>query len=114
LVEADSLARDLIFEICCRVSVPEANLLLARLWEKEGDIPRALKAVRRRSGEFPVGPQFTTTFLREEGRLAALTGDTASARRAYRQYLQLRHDPEPAVRPEVERVRQELDRLTRR
>lgn len=82
LVEADSLAREFILEICCGVSVPEANLLLARLWEKEGDLPRALKAVRRRSGAFPIGPNFMTTFLREEGRLAALTGDTLSAIRA--------------------------------
>jgi hypothetical protein len=76
LVEADSLAREFILEICCGVSVPEANLLLARLWEKEGDPPRALAAVRRRSGAFPIGPNFMTTFLREEGRLAALSGDT--------------------------------------
>ena len=53
-----------------------------------------------------------TTFLREEGRLAALTGDTLSAIRAYRHYLRLRHDPEPAVRPAVERVRRELGVLT--
>ena len=112
LVEADSLAREFVLEICCGVSVPEANLLLARLWEKEGDLPRALKAVRRRSGAFPIGPNFMTTFLREEGRLAALTGDTLSAIRAYRHYLGLRHDPEPAVRPEVERVRRELGVLT--
>ena len=92
--------------------MPEANLLLARLWEKEGDLPRALKAVRRRSGAFPIGPNFMTTFLREEGRLAALTGDTLSAIRAYRHYLGLRHDPEPAVRPAVERVRRELGVLT--
>ena len=112
LVEADSLARDFIFEICCGVSVPEANLLLARLWEKEGDLPRALEAVRRRSGGFLIGPQFMTTFLREEGRLAALSGDTVSAIRAYRHYLGLRHNPEPAVRPEVERVRRQLGVLT--
>ena len=112
LVEADSLARDFVFEVCCGESVPETNLLLARLWEKEGDLPRALGALRRRSGGFMLGPQFMTTFLREEGRLAALTGNTLSAIRAYRHYLGLRHDPEPAVRPEVARVRRELGVLT--
>jgi hypothetical protein len=56
-------------------------------------------------------PFFMTTFLREEGRLSALTGDTASAIRAYRHYLGLRYDPEPGLVPQVERVRQELARL---
>jgi hypothetical protein len=53
-----------------------------------------------------------TTFLREEDRLAALRGDAVSAIRAYRHYLGLRHSPEPAVRPEVERVRREFGTLT--
>ena len=46
-----------------------------------------------------------STPLREEGRLAALVGDTAGAIRAYRQYLALRSDPEPALHADVERVR---------
>ncbi len=54
-----------------------------------------------------------SSFLREEGRLAALTGDTVGAVGAYRQYLALRPDPEPEVRPEVERVRGELAALPR-
>jgi hypothetical protein len=33
---------------------------------------------------------YLSTFLREEGRLAALTGDTAGAIRAYQHYLALR------------------------
>jgi hypothetical protein len=49
--------------------------------------------------------------LREEGRLAALAGDTAGAVRAYRQYLVLMAHPEPAVAPRVERIRAELARL---
>jgi len=52
-----------------------------------------------------------STQLREEGRLAALVGDTAAAVRAYRHYLALRNDPEPVLRPEVERIRAELERL---
>jgi adenylate cyclase len=38
----------------------------------------------------------------------ALLGDRAGAIRAYRHYLAPRYDPEPALRPEVERVRAEL------
>ena len=42
----------------------------------------------------------------------AMTGDTAGAIRAYRHYLVLQADPEPAARPRVERVRAELAALT--
>ena len=57
-------------------------------------------------------PPFLSSFLREEGRLAALTGDRAGAIRAYRHYLMFRYDPEPSVRPEVDRVRRELAAMT--
>ena len=52
LALADSLARASIWEMCCGGPVSGANLLLADLWEKQGDVPRALQAVRRRSGRF--------------------------------------------------------------
>ena len=58
-----------------------------------------------------MAPQLRSTFLREEGRLAAKLGDREAAIRAYRHYLMLRSDPEPEIRPEVERVRAELARL---
>jgi len=68
--------------------------------------------VRRRAGSYDLLPGwYLSAFLREEGRLAALTGDTAGAVRAYQHYLALRPNPEPAVKPEVERVRDELARL---
>ena len=108
---ADSLARRYVFAILSPPRLPEANLVLARLWEAQGDLPRALAALRRRGAYYMEAPFFMTTFLREEGRLAALTGDTVSAIRAYRHYLGLRYDPEPQLRPEVERVRQALARL---
>ncbi len=44
--------------------------------------------------------------------LAALTGDREGAIRAYRHYLALRSDPEPARAPETDRVRAALARLT--
>jgi hypothetical protein len=59
-------------------------------------------------------PWYLSTFLREEGRLAALTGDTADAVRAYRHYLALRPHPEPEVTPEVAAVRAQLGELVRR
>ena len=85
------------------------NLVLARLRESVGDSRGALSAVRRRV--FALGPWFLSTYLHEEGRLAALAGDTTEAIRAYRQYLSLRSDPEPPLRPERDSVRAEVARL---
>jgi len=87
------------------------NLVLARLHEERGDLVSALRAVRRRPGYSPnAAPSYA---LREEGRLAALVGDTAGAIRAYSHYLALRYNPEPSIKPEVERVRAELARLVK-
>jgi len=89
-----------------------ANLVVARIAEAQGNLPLALKAVRRRAGSYDLLPTYyLSTFLHEEGRLAALSGDTAGAVRAYQHYLALRPDPEPQVKPEVEGVREELARL---
>jgi hypothetical protein len=52
-----------------------------------------------------------STLYREEGRLASLTGDKAKARAAYGHYLALRAHPDPALQPEVERIRGELSAL---
>jgi serine/threonine-protein kinase len=88
----------------------QANLLLARLYETEGDLPRALDALRRR--HFGLGiPLYLSSYLREEGRLAAVTGDRAGAIAAYRHYLALRDDPEPSIKPRVDEVRKELAKL---
>ena len=108
---ADSLARTFIIEVCCVDATSDANLLLARLWEQEGDFPRALAAARRRACPFGTCPRYFSSFLREEGRLAALSGDTAGAVRAYRHYLALRPNPAASVRPVVEQVRRELAEL---
>ena len=94
-----------------------ANLTSARLWEQLGDRERALTAVRRRVYITDLKEQRVlvalTTFLREEGRLAALTGDKAGAIQAYRKYLAIRANPEPALAPQVARVRAALDSLQR-
>ncbi len=85
------------------------NLILARIFESQGLLDRALAAVRRRS--LFGGPEIGTMF-REEGRLAALTGDTAGAIWAYDLYLRPRDQAEPAVRVLDDVIRAELARLT--
>lgn len=107
LASADSFTAD----GCCNIP-GFANLLVAHAHERAGDLRGALAAVRRQHWYYP--PEYLSAALREEGRLAALTGDTAGAIRAYRHYLALRFDPEPELRPEAERIRQELARLERR
>ena len=88
------------------------NLIAARAFEQLGDQGRALNAARRRPILY--GPLLGwATMLREEGRLAALTGDRDGAIRAYRLFVALRATAEPALQPEVRRVRAELTRLER-
>jgi hypothetical protein len=87
-----------------------ANLEIARLRERHGVIRAALAAVRRRSYAYHL-IDYLAPHLREEGRLAALTGDTAGSIAAYRHYLALRSDPEPALKAGVEAVRAELAKL---
>jgi tRNA A-37 threonylcarbamoyl transferase component Bud32 len=89
------------------------NLVLARLYETRGNLQAALAALRRRPYDWDSGPEYLSTFLREEGRLAALTGDREGGIHAYRHYLALRSDPEPPLGPQVDSVRAELDRLLR-
>ncbi len=88
----------------------EKNLVVARLRETQGDLKGALEAVRRRI-YFLGPPLYLSSYLREEGRLAALTGDRQGAIRAYEHYLALRSEPEPSLKPEADRVRAELAKL---
>lgn len=111
---ADSLARTYIFEVCCGEAVLNANVLLTVLWERLGEWQRALQATRRRAAGFMLAPEYLSTFLREEGRLSVLTGDTTSAIRAYRHYLMLRPDPEPVAAGQVTEIRTLLAQLERR
>ena len=98
----------LVFRGCC-AGPKWIGLAAARLHERAGDDARALRALRAGRWLFP--PQYLSTYLREEGELAARTGDSRAAIRAYRHYLLLRSNPEPELRREVDRVRAELARL---
>ena len=79
-----------------------AAVIASRLYEARGDPEHALNLARRRTFWWN---WLLSTPLRDEGHLAALTGDTAGAIRAYRQYLALRSDPESELEPRVARVR---------
>ena len=91
-------------------------LILARLCRQRGENERALKAARSITGMNLVNLfAYRVAYLKEEGDLAAIVGDTAGAIKAYRHYLALRTDPDSgAVAQEVEEVRAALDRLLER
>jgi tetratricopeptide (TPR) repeat protein len=89
-----------------------ASLELARLYERQGRVDRALRAVRRRW--IPLGepePAGLAESYRLEGRLAALADDKVGAIRAYRNYLRLRVDPEPSKIPQLDSVKAELSAI---
>jgi TolB-like protein len=110
LLEADSVVR---FYLGVANYAGFENLVLARAFEARGDVRRALNAIRLRP--HGLGVVWTEAVgAREEGRLAALVGDTAGAIRAYRHYLELRHSPEPDLIAQRDSVRAELARLERR
>ena len=97
-------------EGCCSSTIVLwANIVVGLAHEAAGHDADALRAMRR--GVWRFSPQLLSTFLREEGRLAAKLGDRAGAVRAYRHYLALRSAPDPELRPQTDSVRAELARL---
>lgn len=91
-------------------SGPSLNLVLARLHEASGDREAALRALRRADIPYNI-PQVLQVKLREEGRLSTLLGDRDAAIAAYRRYLALRPEPEPAERGPDQEVRRALEQL---
>jgi hypothetical protein len=85
----------------------------ARLLEKQGDVPGALAAARRRTDAWSQNNPYLASQLREQGRLAALAGEHEEAIRVYRHFLALRRNPDPELRPQVEAVKREVQRLER-
>lgn len=88
-----------------------ANLEVAKLREREGNLAAALSAVRRRGYAYHLSDYLAPT-LREEGRLAALTGDRTGALRAYGHYLALRSDPEASLKAQADEVRRQVAKLS--
>lgn len=88
------------------------NLVSAGLHEAQGDLAGALAAARRRAYDWS-SPVYLASFLREEGRLASLTGEREGALHAYQHYLALRANPEREAQPEVDRVRAAVATLAR-
>jgi hypothetical protein len=112
VAQVDSILLSWPYRTDYRISRLLSNLLVAGLYEELEQPERALAAVRRRPYHLPLGAVYhLSTMLRQEGRLAAVTGDREGAIRAYAHYLALRSDPEPEVLPEVQAVREELARL---
>ncbi len=72
------------------------HFALAELYERLGEPEQAL-AILERETVFSVNLPQGAEYLRERGRLSALLGDTERAIREYRQYLLLRHNPEPEL-----------------
>ncbi len=85
-----------------------ANLVAARMLERLGMTAQAFRTARR-GFEWSGSPYWPlTTHFREVGRLAVLADEPETAMAAYRQYLTLRRDPEPAMIPQRDSVRAEL------
>lgn len=88
-----------------------ANLVVALAYEQLRDYDKALAAARRRPSVGAGVPIYMSSYLKAEGRLAALAGDTAGAIRAYRHYLLWRARPEPHLQADADQVRAALARL---
>ena len=88
------------------------NLIAARLHEQRAEIPAALAALHRRVVGFATFPALRD--LSAGGRTTRRAyGRPSGAIRAYRHYLALRSEAEPALQPEVRRVREELEAVER-
>jgi tetratricopeptide (TPR) repeat protein len=87
-------------------AAPFEGPVVARAWERRGNVQRALAAVRHNIN--PVAG------LRDEGRLAAMAGDTTGALFAYRWWLRRTTYAEPVLQPARDSVRAEVARLERR
>ena len=110
LARADSiyLASDVSFDYGA------ANIVTARVREAVGDLSGARTAIGRVGIGLSVSPEYQSTYLREQGRLALAAGDTAAAVIALRRYVALRSDPEPSLRGQTDSARTLLASLLSR
>jgi hypothetical protein len=106
LHQADSLMRVMPMN-CCE----QWNHDLAVAFARRQEYAAAVAAVRRYwTASSEPNPQLAIRSL-QEGRWSVLAGDTASAIRAYRRYLEWRENPEPALVPERDSARSALTAL---
>ncbi|HEX6051371.1 MAG TPA: hypothetical protein VFZ21_18960, partial [Gemmatimonadaceae bacterium] len=88
------------------------NLVASRLWERAGNVRKAYEAARRWTfTNNPIDGSLHAPYLREQARLAASLGDRETAIAAYRRYLRLRANAEPALARDVATARSELAKL---
>jgi len=90
-----------------------ARLILVNGLGLEGWIDRLIKASGAKAPVVVAANGIKPQQMREEGRLAAATGDREGAAHAYRRYLTLRENAEPSLQPQVVKVRAELARIER-
>ena len=94
------------------VNVYDALVLAAaEVYERLGAHAKALRMLERGSNNQNLHNAFKARFARERGRLAALTGDIARARREYQLLLWLRAAADPSLDAEVVEVRAALAAL---
>jgi len=106
LAEMDSIVRLAIVD---RPLDGFEAVLLARAWERVGEPQRALRAIRYRA----VGDGYSEApwNYAEEGRLAAIVGDTGGAIRAYTLWLEIMQGAEPVWDAKRAEVKAALERL---
>jgi hypothetical protein len=85
------------------------NRMVQLLYERQGNYEASLAAARRRL--YWGRTMLISSSVLQEARMAALTGDSEAAIRAYRHYIALNYAPELSVRPRLDRARAQLARL---
>ncbi|HVF38560.1 MAG TPA: hypothetical protein VM939_01585, partial [Gemmatimonadaceae bacterium] len=90
------------------------HIELARMYEQGGNRAKALEVLGRRVYHWSDGRVLLTTYLREEGRLAAEVGDKERAAKALRHFIALREGADDRYRPQTERMRALLAQVENR
>jgi hypothetical protein len=88
------------------------NVIVARAFERLGDLPRAIRAVNR----VPPGEVLYVMIVPsmiDKARLSLAAGDTSLAITLYRFYLQARRAAEPPQRKTDEAIQKKYDELVR-
>jgi tetratricopeptide (TPR) repeat protein len=88
-----------------------ANMAISRMWERLGDREAAYRAIARQ-GFHPAYFHYLAMMGAEQARLAAMLGKRDEAIQLYRHYLALNEAAEPSMKPQLDRIRRDLARLT--